>query len=742
MKRRRLGEGLRSLGLRNVWDLLTYYPRRHIDRTREATISELSPGEEGTLLVEVAKVHLVPPRRKGRPRVEVVVKDGEGARMLCVFFNQFWRERQLKPGMELTIFGKMALYSRRRQMVNPVVDLLGDRTLRIIPVYPQSEKAGVSSWDVGLVVSEALRRCGPRGIADPVEGRTLRRYGLCSREEAFSFYHAPEDFSEIQAGRRRLVFDELLRMQLFLAQRRQEYSSGRGVTHRFDRDVLERFWEGLPFALTGAQSRAIEEILSDMRAEAPMQRLLHGEVGSGKTVVALSAMLAAVHGGRQAALMSPTEVLAEQHFANLTRLLGDGAGASEEMGRWVLRTGGGSGSDAGGGGSSSDAGDGGGGSDASDGSKGDGARDGSGKVFLELLTGRSRPIDRRETLAGLASGEVGMVVGTHALISEGIEFGALGLAVIDEQHRFGVEQRASLRAKGASGCTPDVLVMTATPIPRTAALTVYGDLDVSKLDEMPTGRAGVRTEAVPSLLEAGRVWKRLKTEVAAGRQAYVVCPVIDHSEQLETAAATQVRSELEKGELSGLRLGLLHGRVPVADRERVMDGFREGKIDVMVATTMIEVGVDVPNASVMVILGAERFGIAQLHQLRGRVGRSSHLGWCFLVGGDPTGTLDLGLDDYGAAAENPRIRALVETTDGFELAETDLEIRGEGTLMAKRQTGRSDLKLASLRRDKDWVARAREEARRLVEGGLLTPELRDELDVCAAEVDAEFLEKT
>lgn len=705
MKRRRLADGLKLLGLTDVWDLLTYYPRRHIDRTREATIAELSPGEEGTLLVEVTKVRLVFPKRGGRRRVEVMVKDGEGRQMRCVFFNQSWREHQLKPGMELTIFGKMAIYSRQRQMVNPVVDLLGDRTLRIIPVYPQSEKAGVSSWDVGLVVSEALRRCAPRGIADPVESRTLQRYGLCSREEAFRFYHTPESFSEVKAGRRRLVFDELLRMQLLLAQRRQEYSSGRGVRHRFDMDVLERFWEGLPFALTGAQSRAIEEIRRDMTAEAPMQRLLHGEVGSGKTVVALSAMLAAVQGGRQAALMSPTEVLAEQHYANLTRLLRDGAGASEEMGRWVLRT-------------------------------------ADGKVFLELLTGRSRPIDRRETLAGLASGEVGMVVGTHALISEGIEFGALGLAVIDEQHRFGVEQRASLRAKGAAGGTPDVLVMTATPIPRTAALTVYGDLDVSKLDEMPRGRAGVRTEAVQSLLEAGRVWKRLKREVAAGRQAYVVCPVIDSSEQWATAAATKVCSELEKGELSGLRLGLLHGRVPFAERERVMNGFREGEIDVMVATTMIEVGVDVPNASVMVILGAERFGIAQLHQLRGRVGRGSHLGWCFLVGGDPTGTLDLGLDDHEAAAENPRIKALVETTDGFELAETDLEIRGEGTLMAKRQTGRSDLKLASLRRDKDWVLKAREEARRLVEGGLLTSELNDELDVCAAEVDAEFLEKT
>ena len=705
MRRRRLADGLESLGLKNVWDLLTHYPRRHIDRTREATIVELPVGEEGTLLVEVTKVRLVPPKRGGRTRVEVDVKDGEGGRMQCTFFNQSWREHQLKPGMEMTIYGKMAIYSRRRQMVNPVVDLLGDRTLRIIPVYPQSERAGVSSWDVASAIEEALRRCDPRGISDPVPPPTLKKYGLCGRGEAFRFYHTPENFEEVAAGRRRLVFDELLRMQLFLALRRQEYNSGRGVRHRFSRDVLGRFWESVPFTLTDAQRQVAEEILRDMAADSPMQRLLHGEVGSGKTVVALIAMLAAVQGGRQAALMSPTEVLAEQHFANLTRLLEDGAGASEEMGRWALRI-------------------------------------ADERVFLELLTGSSRPIDRRETLAGLASGEVGMVVGTHALISEGVEFKALGLVVIDEQHRFGVEQRASLRAKGDSGGTPDVLVMTATPIPRTAALTVYGDLDVSKLDEMPTGRAGVTTEAVPSLNEAGRVWERLRSEVSAGRQAYVVCPVIDESEQLETASATKVRSDLERGELSGLRLGLLHGRVPLADRDRVMTGFREGEIDVMVATTVIEVGVDVPNASVMVILGAERFGIAQLHQLRGRIGRGAYPGWCFLVSGDPTGMLDLGLDYCETSAENPRIKALVETTDGFELAETDLEIRGEGTLMAKRQTGRSDLKLASLRKDRDWVLRARKEARALVDGGPLSPELSDELDVCLAEGDPEFLEKT
>ena len=332
-----------------------------------------------------------------------------------------------------------------------------------------------------------------------------------------------------------------------------------------------------------------------------------------------------------------------------------------------------------------------------------------------------------------------MVVGTHALISEGVEFNALSLVIIDEQHRFGVEQRALLRAK-ARGKTPDVLVMTATPIPRTAAMSVYGDLDVSKIDEMPLGRAGVSTKAVWDVLGMKEVCEHLRAEVASGRQAYVVCPLIDESESVEASAANVAYKELSQGQLSDLRLALMHGRVPRAQRENVFEEFACGNIDVLVSTTMIEVGVDVPNATVMVVLGAERFGMAQLHQLRGRVGRGSYPGRCYLVSG--SAELSLGFVSLPSEGKNPRIEALVETCDGFLLAEIDLEIRGEGTLMSKHQTGRSDLKLASLRRDKDWVERARTAARELVESGAVSSELKEELSVCLASDDAEYLEKT
>ncbi len=422
-----------------------------------------------------------------------------------------------------------------------------------------------------------------------------------------------------------------------------------------------------------------------------MHRLLQGDVGSGKTVVAVSTLLAAVQGGYQAAFMAPTEVLAEQHAQGIRELLAgvevpdDGATLFEAR-----------------------------------------------PVRIELLTNRVGAGERRRILAGLAGGQVDLVIGTHALIQEGVEFRALGAVVIDEQHRFGVEQRAALRGKSAGGAVPDVLVMTATPIPRTAAMTVYGDLDVTVIRSLPAGRQPITTRWVRTDADEESMWDAVRREVAAGRQVYVVVPLIEESEKLEARSAEETYARLDAEELAGLRLGLLHGRLGSADKDATMHQFRERRLDVLVATTVIEVGVDVPNATAMVILDADRFGIAQLHQLRGRVGRGSERSWCYLVSRS---------DSPEAEA---RLGALVETTDGFALAEVDLELRGEGTIMGERQKGRSDLKLASLRRDREWVERAREVAFTIVdgEGGLEAhADLLDEVALFLDEDDQEFLLK-
>ena len=689
-------EALGELDVAHLGDLLTYYPRRYLDRSREATVGELEVGEDAMVLATVEKVRAIPARNR-RARVEVLVSDREGARLSCVFFNQPWRAKQLHQDMQAVLYGRLEVFRGGLQMTNPVVDLVGNRTGGIFAVYPLSAKASITTWEIADMVAEALRRCERRGIADPVPAGLLEAHHLCGRFEALRLIHNPESFADVNRARNRLVFDELLRMQVVLVGRKRERErAGEGISHAVDRALLERFRRRLPFELTAAQSRTVEEILADLAEPWPMHRLLQGEVGSGKTVVALMAMLAVVCGGGQAALMAPTEVLAEQHYLGLSELLRslDGSGADLGGGAGRLNLG------------------------------------GLPPVSLELLTGRIRAGGRGRILAGLAGGGVDMVVGTHALISEGVAFESLGLAVVDEQHRFGVEQRAALRARGAAGGLPDVLVMTATPIPRTAAMTVYGDLDVSRLDELPAGRAGVTTQAVTRPLEQPAVWQRLRDEVAAGRQAYVVCPLIEESDKVAAAGAEATHDELRAGELAGLRVGLLHGRLPASVREPLMASFRRGELDVLVATTVIEVGVDVPNATVMVILGADRFGIAQLHQLRGRVGRGSEPGWCFLVSENPS------------AAAQLRLQALVDNTDGFELSEIDLDLRGEGTLMDSRQTGRSDLRLASLRRDRDWVPKAREAAAAICDDGGPDPVLADEIALLLSDADIDYFDKS
>jgi len=672
-----------------VLDLLQHYPRRYLDRTRQASIGDLAIGEEATVLGEVRQVTS---RRTRNRRTLTNVEFGDGTgRLSLTFFNQPWRERQLPKGTQAIVYGKVDLYRGQRQMSNPVVDLVGDRTGRIVPIYPQSEKAGLHTWDLAAFIDEALARCGARGLADPVPAEVLGRFDFVDRGAAFNGIHHPESMHEKAEARRRLVFDELLRVQLELVMRKRRIErETAGIVHEVRGPLVTAFHERLPFPLTGAQTRAIDEINSDLVLPRPMHRLLQGDVGSGKTVVAITSLLVSVQGGMQGALMAPTEVLAEQHHLGVASLL---AGLSVPdpstlMGERPLR--------------------------------------------VELLVNRVGAADRRRILADLVMGKVDIVIGTHALIQEKVEYHSLGVVVIDEQHRFGVEQRAALRDKGDEGSAPDVLVMTATPIPRTAAMTVYGDLDVSVLDELPPGRTPIHTIWARTDLEEVAVWSDIRDSVAEGRQAYVVCPLIDESESLDVRSAEETHDRLAHDELSGLRVGLLHGRVAPDLKESTMADFREGRIDVLVATTVIEVGVDVPNATIMVVLDAGRFGIAQLHQLRGRVGRGAHESRCYLVG-DPV-TPD------GEA----RIEALVESTDGFRLAEIDLELRGEGTIMGERQKGRSDLKLASLRRDREWVESARAVAFELVDSDPeleAHPELRDEIDLVMADDEAEFLMK-
>ena len=698
-------EALAQMGISTVADLLTHYPRRYVDRTREALVSDLRPGEEATVVVRVEQT-TSRRTRKGQSMTSVRTVDGQGATLGLTFFNQAWRERQLQPGSLVVVYGRLELFRGGRQMTAPVVDLIGDRTGRIVPIYPQSDKAGLSTWEIGDLVEEALRRAeARRGFADPLPASWRQTLELIGRGTALRTIHAPDSMGAMAAARKRLAFDELLRLQLALVQRKRQLEhAAKGIRHQVNGPLLDQFVAGLPFALTGAQRRVIDEIAVDLARPLPMHRLLQGDVGSGKTLVAVATLLMAIEGGYQGALMAPTEVLAEQHGTGVRSLLG-GIVVADTVSLLSERP-----------------------------------------VRVELLTNRTGAADRRRILGGLANGEVDLLVGTHSLIQESVTFANLGAVVIDEQHRFGVEQRAALRARASEEAAPDVLVMTATPIPRTAAMTVYGDLDVSVLDELPPGRTPIHTVWARDLEDEAKAWAAVRDEVAGGRQAYVVTPLIEDSDKLEVASAEATFARLGEDELAGLRLGLLHGRVAPADKDRVMEAFRRAEIDVLVATTVIEVGVDVPNATIMVILDADRFGIAQLHQLRGRVGRGTQASTCYLVArlDQPEGGAGpAGAAERMAAAEQ-RLTAMVRTTDGFELAEVDLELRGEGTIMGERQKGRNDLKLASLRRDKDLVRLAREVAMELVdvEGGLAHhPDLEDEVRLLLGDAETDFLLK-
>ena len=696
------------LDLHTVGDLLRHYPRRYTERGALTPFDELVLDEYATVFAEVQAVSgrtlTARSNRKPLHKTDVTLADDRGATMRIALFNRRWAVNELRAGRRAFFSGKVERFNGRIQLANPEYQLVDDDegvlaeefAGTLVPIYPAAAK--VPSHTIARAVRMALDMADLG--ADPLPEDLRRRHGLVAFEQALRDVHLPIRRVDVERARQRLTWDEAFVLQVVLAQRRAATRSLPGVP-RPGRPggLLDAFDAALPFSLTAGQTQVGAVLAEDLSGSAPMHRLLQGEVGSGKTVVALRAMLQVVDSGGQAALLAPTEVLAQQHARSLAALLGPLATAGQL-----------------------------------------GAPDPA--TSIALLTGSQGAAARRTALGAVASGEAGLVVGTHALLSEGVAFAELGLVVVDEQHRFGVEQRDALRAKGTS---PHVLVMTATPIPRTIAMTVYGDLEVSSLSELPKGRAPIRTAVVPASEKPAwldAAWQRVREHVAEGRQAFVVCPRIGGDESEERSAdgrrpgvaVLDAHLLLVHGPLSGLRVEVLHGRLAPEDKDAVMRRFTAGEVDVLVATTVIEVGVDVPNATVMVVLDAERFGVSQLHQLRGRVGRGRHAALCLLVTDAEAGT-----------PSRTRLDAVAATNDGFALSRVDLEQRREGDVLGADQSGtRSSLKLLRLLDHEDVIAEARAEAVALVDGDLLLagqPALRQAvLDVLDAE-RAEFLEK-
>ena len=744
----------KALDVHTVGELLRHYPRRYEQRGELTDLASLRDGEHVTVLAQISAVTTRTMKNRRGKLTEVTVTDGRGTLTLA-FFRQPWREKDMKPGLHGLFAGQVSSYGRKRQLIHPDCELLGtadpgtemaaEHAAEVIPVYPATKD--LPSWKIAKAMRTVLDTLDIADDPLPAEVRT--RYGLQTQLAAWHGIHRPVEFADIQPARLRLKWDEAFVLQAVLAQRRRA-EDALPATPRIPRrgGLLEAFDARLPFSLTKGQLTAGEEITTALCREHPMHRLLQGEVGSGKTLVAVRAMLQVIDDGGQAALLAPTEVLAQQHYRSISQLLGP-LGRAGEL---------------------------------------DGAEH---ATRVALLTGSQGAKARRAALDDVASGAAGIVIGTHTLLyhrvrlDDQVVFGDLGLVVIDEQHRFGVQQRDALREK-ARGSRPHVLVMTATPIPRTVAMTVYGDLDVSTLSELPAGRAPITTHVVPSADKPHyltRTWERLREEVTGGGQAYVVCARIgaedagpgaeqgagggagrdaglgggadldldldlalgddgsdgDYQAPDEDAgrpprAVLDMAAELADGPLAGLRMRVLHGRMPADDKDAAMRAFADGSVDVLVATTVVEVGVDVPNATIMVIMDADRFGVSQLHQLRGRVGRGGKPGLCLLVTDAPPGS-----------PARDRLDAVAATVDGFALSRLDLEQRREGNVLGAVQAGRkSGLKMLTLLQDEELIVQARVEAQALVDGDpqlAAHPALAGAIRTLLDEEQAQFLEK-
>jgi ATP-dependent DNA helicase RecG len=647
---------LARLGVHTVRDMVYFFPRRYDDFSTLKTINQLEYGEEVTVMGRVENVS-TRRTRSGKIIVRAVLDDGSGV-IEATWFNQPHLGRQLKPTRQVVVSGRVDEFLGRLTFQSPEWEPLDRQllhTARLVPIYPLTD--GLSARWLRKTVKRTVDYWSHR-MPDHLPDELRERVGLLDLETALRQVHFPDDLNRLERARYRLAFDELFHVV------------------PVDDDTLERFVLGLPFVLTSAQQRALGEIVQDLRCDRPMNRLLQGDVGSGKTVVAAAAMALTTAAGAQTALMAPTEILAEQHYRTITQLFG-----------------------------------------ALDAAQGDTAQT---RTDVRLLTGSTPQPERDVIYRGLADGSVGVVIGTHALIQEGVEFKNLVLAITDEQHRFGVAQRAALRQKGYN---PHMLVMTATPIPRSLALTVYGDLDSSIIDEMPPGRRPVQTRVLLPT-ERERAYGFVRSQIERGRQAFIICPLVEESEKIEAKAAVEEHRRLQNQIFPNLRLGLLHGRMKGEEKEGVMGQFVRGELDILVSTSVVEVGIDVPNASVMLIEGANRFGLAQLHQFRGRVGRGEHESYCVLIA------------DSTTAASEERLAAVEETDDGFALAETDLELRGPGEFFGTRQSGLPDLRVAGLA-DVRLLEIARGEATRLFDAD---PELADpDLRLLVQQVDRFWL---
>jgi len=643
-----MAKKLERLNVRTVGDFLTLYPRRYDDYRSLKPINRLRYGDEVTIIAQVWKVNKRD-SRQGRPIITVTLSDGTGT-INVIFFNQPWLVNKLKPGTQIVVSGKVDEFMGRLTFQSPEWEELDKDLLhtgRIVPVYPLTQ--GITAKWLRKHVKGAVDYWAPR-LTEHLPSESLERLHMPRLSDAIRQIHFPDNQEKLEAARRRLAFDELLLIQLGVLQQRKEWRAQTGRPIHVDPSDLERLLQTLPFALTGAQRSAIDEIVSDLQQSVPMSRLLQGDVGSGKTVVALAAMVLAVLDKGQAAILAPTEILAEQHYKGMSNLLQP---IGEALGR---------------------------------------------SFSIALLTGSTPAAERREMLGQLANGEIDILVGTHAIIQSGVEINELRLAVIDEQHRFGVEQRGALREKGFN---PHMLVMTATPIPRTLSLTLYGDLDLSIIDEMPPGRQTIETKWVTPR-ERERAYAFLQGQIDQGRQAFIICPLVEESEKTEARAAIEEHKRLQTEIFPRLKLGLLHGRMKADEKDKVMTAFRDGETNILVSTSVVEVGIDIPNATVMLIEGANRFGLAQLHQFRGRVGRGEHKSYCLLLA-----------DNVSPEVEK-RLQAVQGTTDGFKLAELDLEMRGPGEFFGTRQSGLPDLKLVQLS-DAKLLELARQEAQQIFE---------------------------